>query len=102
MTNADMAPEEAHNEGIEHGRKTGIVLFSRSSFAYHTDNRVISTYLRGACSRSPPTTPRAPCSRTARLDMYICGLCGVGGRTPRGYCAARARMRPFCPKCGKT
>ena len=28
MTNADMAPEEAHNEGIEHGRKTGIVLFT--------------------------------------------------------------------------
>ena len=25
MTNADMAPEEAHNEGIEHERKTGIV-----------------------------------------------------------------------------
>ena len=28
MTNADMAPEEAHNEGIEDGRTTGIVLFS--------------------------------------------------------------------------
>ena len=25
MTNADLAPEEAHNEGIEHVRKTGIV-----------------------------------------------------------------------------
>ena len=28
MTNADMAPKEVHNEGIEHGRKTGIVLFT--------------------------------------------------------------------------
>ena len=28
MTNADVAPEAAHNEGIEHGRKTGIVLFT--------------------------------------------------------------------------
>ena len=28
MTNADMSPEEAHNEGIEHVRKTGIVLFT--------------------------------------------------------------------------
>ena len=27
MTNADTAPEEAHNEGIEDGRTTGIVLF---------------------------------------------------------------------------
>ena len=27
MTNADMAPEEAHDEGIEHEMKTGIVLF---------------------------------------------------------------------------
>ena len=26
MTNADTAPEEAHNEGIEDGRMTGIVL----------------------------------------------------------------------------
>ena len=28
MTNAGAAPEEAHNEGIEYGRKTGIVLFT--------------------------------------------------------------------------
>ena len=28
MTNADVAPEAAHNEGIENGRTTGIVLFS--------------------------------------------------------------------------
>ena len=28
MTNADMASEEAHNEGIEHVRKTGIVFFT--------------------------------------------------------------------------
>ena len=28
MTNADTAPEEAHNEGIEDGRMTGIVLFT--------------------------------------------------------------------------
>ena len=55
-------------------------------------------YLPARCSRSPPTTPRAPCSRAARLDMHICGLCEFGGRTPRGYCAARARMRPFCQK----
>ena len=26
MTNADMAPEEAHNEGIKHERKKGIVV----------------------------------------------------------------------------
>ena len=43
----------------------------RSSFAYHTDNRVISVFLPGACSRSPPTTPRAPCARAARLDIHI-------------------------------
>ncbi len=28
MTDADMAPEATHNEGIENGRTTGIVLFT--------------------------------------------------------------------------
>ena len=29
MAKGDLAPENVHNEGVEHGMKTGIVLFTR-------------------------------------------------------------------------